>query len=276
MSLLRWIWAYLFDCVHSHTTWPHQNQFGLAYVCCLDCGREMPYSLEYMQILRQTDGRTRRGSLGARAETYASVRSVAARKALAALMLLGTIFASQEKANAGDFNSKFIQTQTVCEAEMLAEMDAHEVLSGKAYEVLAEVAGAYGRPIPHIYIFPRSWNMAYIAASTAVDGRGKIIVGQQAIELFDNVALEGFLGHEMAHLVNDSAAQGCTDYIVRDPQTEADADALAERTLGKQPVKAFLEQALLLTEGQNWDAKRRLEMLQINKVSVRNDPIRVR
>ena len=51
MSLLRWIWAYLFDCVHSHTTWPHQNQIGLAYVCCLDCGREMPYSLEYMQIV---------------------------------------------------------------------------------------------------------------------------------------------------------------------------------------------------------------------------------
>src|SRR5215471_257617 len=53
MSLLRWIWAYLFDCVHSHTTWPHQNQFGLAYVSCLDCGREMPYSLEYMQIVGQ-------------------------------------------------------------------------------------------------------------------------------------------------------------------------------------------------------------------------------
>jgi len=53
MSLLRWLWAYLFDCLHSHTTWPHQNQFGLAYVCCLDCGREMPYSLEYMQIVGQ-------------------------------------------------------------------------------------------------------------------------------------------------------------------------------------------------------------------------------
>jgi hypothetical protein len=53
MSLLRWIWAYLFDCVHSHTTWPHQNQFGLAYVCCLDCGREMPYSLEQMRIVGQ-------------------------------------------------------------------------------------------------------------------------------------------------------------------------------------------------------------------------------
>jgi hypothetical protein len=53
MSVLRWIWAYLFECVHSHTTWPRQNQVGLAYVCCLDCGREMPYSLEFMQIVRQ-------------------------------------------------------------------------------------------------------------------------------------------------------------------------------------------------------------------------------
>ena len=51
MDMLRWIWAYLFDCVHSHTTWPHQNQLGNAYVCCLECGREMPYSLEYMQIV---------------------------------------------------------------------------------------------------------------------------------------------------------------------------------------------------------------------------------
>jgi len=49
--MLRWIWAYLFDCVHFHTTWPRQDQFGHAYVCCTDCGREMPYSLEYMQII---------------------------------------------------------------------------------------------------------------------------------------------------------------------------------------------------------------------------------
>ena len=30
------------------------------------------------------------------------------------------------------------------------------------------------------------------------------------IELFDAIALKGFLGHEMAHLVSDSAAQGPT------------------------------------------------------------------
>src|SRR5215471_12137173 len=52
MSMLRWIWAYLFDCVHFHTTWPRQDQFGHAYVCCTDCGREMRYSIEYMQIIR--------------------------------------------------------------------------------------------------------------------------------------------------------------------------------------------------------------------------------
>ena len=53
MGLLRWIWAHLFDCVHFHTTWPHQNHLGHAYVCCLDCGTEMPYSLEYMQVVRR-------------------------------------------------------------------------------------------------------------------------------------------------------------------------------------------------------------------------------
>jgi len=53
MRLLRWIWAYLFDCVHLHTTWPHRNGCGHAYVCCLDCGREMRYSLEYMHIVAQ-------------------------------------------------------------------------------------------------------------------------------------------------------------------------------------------------------------------------------
>jgi len=66
----------------------------------------------------------------------------------------------------------------------------------------------------------------------------------------------------MSHLVSDNAAYGCNDYIIRDPQMEADADVLAARVLGIQPVKAFLERALALTEGQNSDAKSRLEVLQ--------------
>jgi Zn-dependent protease with chaperone function len=155
-----------------------------------------------------------------------------------------------------------IQAQTACETEMFNEIGAREVISGKAYEVLTETAQAYGRAIPHIYIIPGSWNMAYIAGSTAVDGRGKIVVGQQAGELFNTTALKGFLGHEMAHLVSDDAAQGCNDSIIRDPKMEADADALAARVLGKQPVKAFLERVLVLAEDQNSDAKSRLEVLQ--------------
>lgn len=155
-----------------------------------------------------------------------------------------------------------LQAQTACETEMLREMGAREVFSGKGYQVLTEVAQAYGRITPQIYIFPGSLNIAYIAGSTAVDGRGKIVVGQQAIEQFDAFSLEGFLGHEMAHLVSDTAAQGCSDYIIRDPQMEADADALAARTLGTGPVKAFLQRVLVLTQGQNWDAKYRLEVLQ--------------
>jgi Zn-dependent protease with chaperone function len=184
-----------------------------------------------------------------------------ARRVLTGIILLGTILASHKRANGTDVPSTFdVQAQTACEAETLSRMGAREVFSGKAYDVLTEVARAYRRPIPHIYTLPRSWNMAYIAASTAVDGRGKIVVGRKAIKLFSNIALKGFLGHEMAHLVSDSAAEGCNDYVVRDPKTESDADALAARTLGRQPVKAFLERVLALTARQNLDAKHRLEL----------------
>jgi hypothetical protein len=47
--------AYLFDCVHPHTTWPHRDRAGLAYVCCLDCGRELPYSLDRMKIVTKEE-----------------------------------------------------------------------------------------------------------------------------------------------------------------------------------------------------------------------------
>ena len=189
--------------------------------------------------------------------------SLAAKRILAVIMLFGTVLASKEIARASDFSSRFnVQAQTACEAEMLGGIDAREVFSGKAYAVMTKVARAYGRPIPHLYVFPRGWNMAYIAASIAVDGRGKIVVGQRAITRFNTAGFEGFLGHEMAHLVSDSAAKGCNDYVLRDPEMEADADALAARTLGRRPVEAFLERVLALTEGQNWDAKRRLEVLQ--------------
>lgn len=155
-----------------------------------------------------------------------------------------------------------VAAQTSCETEMLEELGAHEVFSGEAYDVLSGIVPAYGRPTPHVYVYPGGWNMFYIASSAAVDGRGKIMVGEQAAGLFDPLALRGFLGHEMAHLVSDNGALGCNDFIVRNTRIEADADALAARVLGKQPVRAFLERVLVLTQGQNPDARGRLDLLR--------------
>jgi hypothetical protein len=202
----------------------------------------MPYSLEYMQIVER-DGRRKIWNPRL--------------PAMPSLILAGVLLLAPSQAVA-----RRTGAQTACEAEMLGRMGAHEIFLGKAYDILTEVARAYRRPIPHIYTVPGSWNMAYISASTAVDGRGKILMGQQSIQRFDTIALKGFLGHEMAHLVSDTAAEGCNDYVLRDPQMEADADSLAARTLGRRPVKAFLEQALALTEDQNVDARHRLKMLQ--------------
>jgi hypothetical protein len=55
MNWLKWILAYMFDCVHPHTTWPHRDRAGFTYVCCLDCGRELPYSLERMSVVTREE-----------------------------------------------------------------------------------------------------------------------------------------------------------------------------------------------------------------------------
>jgi hypothetical protein len=51
MKWVKWIMAYVFDCVHRHTTWPRCDRTGLDYVCCLDCGRQLPYSTRRMSIV---------------------------------------------------------------------------------------------------------------------------------------------------------------------------------------------------------------------------------
>jgi hypothetical protein len=50
MRWLKWILAYMFDCIHRHTTWPRRDRRGLDYICCLDCGKELPYSMRTMSI----------------------------------------------------------------------------------------------------------------------------------------------------------------------------------------------------------------------------------
>ena len=88
--MLKWIWAYLFDCVHFHTSWPHRNQLGHAYVCCLDCGKEMQYSLEYMRIVREErkqDGWASRSSV-VRQSRRPSFRAIALCAGLLAVLVL--------------------------------------------------------------------------------------------------------------------------------------------------------------------------------------------
>ena len=55
MRCLKWILAYLFDCIHRHTTWPHRDRRGLDYICCLDCGKELPYSMRRMRIVSKDE-----------------------------------------------------------------------------------------------------------------------------------------------------------------------------------------------------------------------------
>lgn len=51
MKWIKWVLAYVFDCVHRRTTWPHRNSRGFDYVCCLECGKELPYSMRKMSIV---------------------------------------------------------------------------------------------------------------------------------------------------------------------------------------------------------------------------------
>src|ERR1043166_8685860 len=108
------------------------------------------------------------------------------KRLFSAVIVIGTFIGLPGRMKAADLVTHLdIQAQAACEAGMLRAAGAREIFSGKSYHVLTQTARAYGRPVPHIYLSPGSWNMAYIAGSTAVDGRGKILVGKQAIKLFN-------------------------------------------------------------------------------------------
>ena len=51
MSWVKWICAYLFDCVYARTTWPHRDPRGFAYVGVL-------------VAIAPPNGLTRRGHIG--------------------------------------------------------------------------------------------------------------------------------------------------------------------------------------------------------------------
>lgn len=55
MKWAKLIMAYVFGCAHRHTTWPHCAPRGFDYVCCLECGRELPYSMRRMGIVTEEE-----------------------------------------------------------------------------------------------------------------------------------------------------------------------------------------------------------------------------
>jgi hypothetical protein len=55
VTWVKWIFAYLFDCAHLKTSWPQRGRTGHDYVCCLDCGREFPYSTRLMKIVSKDE-----------------------------------------------------------------------------------------------------------------------------------------------------------------------------------------------------------------------------
>ncbi len=55
MTWIKWMLAYVFDCGHVKTSWPQRGRNGLDYVCCLDCGREFPYSTRLMSIVSKEE-----------------------------------------------------------------------------------------------------------------------------------------------------------------------------------------------------------------------------
>jgi hypothetical protein len=55
MTWAKRMLAYIFDCAHPRTTWPQRGCNGLDYVCCVDCGREFPYSTRLMSIVSEEE-----------------------------------------------------------------------------------------------------------------------------------------------------------------------------------------------------------------------------
>jgi hypothetical protein len=84
MRWLKWILAYLFDCIHRHTTWPHRDRRGLDYICCLDCGKELPYSMRRMRIVSKEEQLEDRSRQAGEEPSRVGSRAVARRERLLA------------------------------------------------------------------------------------------------------------------------------------------------------------------------------------------------
>jgi Zn-dependent protease with chaperone function len=159
--------------------------------------------------------------------------------------------------------SNKLTAQVSCENRFFRAAQAKEITGGPEHQVFVRVASAFGRKdIPHFYIAEEGNNAMYIAGSVSVDGKGKILISRRLVELLANsLALTGILAHEMAHLVGDDGACGCDQWIMRDPRQEKVADALAAKTVGYSPLRAFFLRIKEVQGGRSMDEDDRLQAI---------------
>ncbi len=171
-----------------------------------------------------------------------------------------------------DAPSNGFAAQVSCENRFFRAAQAKETTGGLEYQVLLRVASAFGRrDVPHLYIAEEGNNAAYIAGSLLVDGRGKIVISRRFVKLLANtLALEGILAHEMAHLVSDDGSCGCDQWIMRDPRQEKVADALAAKTVGYNPLRAFFLRIKETQGGWSTDEDDRLQAIDALEKMERN------
>ena len=159
--------------------------------------------------------------------------------------------------------SNRLAAQVSCENRFFRDARAKEITRGPEHEVFLKVVSAFERrDVPHFYIAEEGNNAAYIAGSLSVDGKGKIVISRMFANLLGNTpALEGILAHEMAHLVSDDGTSGCDQWILRDPEQEKAADALAAKTVGYSPLRAFFLRIKEIKPGGSVDLDDRLRAI---------------
>jgi hypothetical protein len=171
-----------------------------------------------------------------------------------------------------DAPSHRLMAQMSCENRFFRAARAKETTGGPEHQVVRRVASAFGRrDIPHLYIAEEGNNAVYIVGSSSVDGRGKIVISRRFIKLLANaLALEGILAHEMAHLVSDDGTCGCDQWIMRDPMQEKVADALAAKSVGYSPLRAFFLRIKETQGGRSTDVDDRLQAIDALEKMERN------
>ena len=192
----------------------------------------------------------------------------------AGILLLARVLSAGQLSplESNDVSSNRLMAQVNCENRFFRAARAKEITGGPEYQVMLRVASAFGRrDIPHFYIAEEGNNAVYLAGSSSVDGKGKILISQRFVKLLANaLALEGILAHEMAHLVSDDGTYGCEKWIMRDPRQEEIADALAASIVGYSPLRAFFLRIKETQRGRSTDVDDRLQAIDALEKMKRN------